>query len=129
MNKVGGGLQSLIPSKKTKFAQKPVGVGGKSLPPDNIPISQSKKESTPATLKTHAVKQEEKGGIIQVEIRKIKSNPHQPRKFFNKVRLQELASSIKEHGILQPLVVTQKEGVYQLIAGERRLGAATTRTL
>ena len=60
-----------------------------------------------------------------INIEKIKPNPYQPRKNFDKVRLQELADSIKEHGILQPLVVTKvKDGEFQLIAGERRLGAA-----
>lgn len=59
-----------------------------------------------------------------ISIEKIKSNPHQPRKSLNKVRLQELADSIKAHGILQPLVVTRAGDEYQLIAGERRLEAA-----
>ncbi len=63
--------------------------------------------------------------IFYLEIGKIKSNPHQPRKNFDKNKLQELADSIKEHGILQPLVLTKiSEDNYQLIAGERRLEAA-----
>jgi ParB family chromosome partitioning protein len=63
--------------------------------------------------------------ILSLEIGKIKSNPHQPRKNFDEDRLKELADSIKEHGILQPLVVSRlKDGDFQLIAGERRLNAA-----
>jgi len=62
--------------------------------------------------------------ILFIEVGKIKSNPHQPRKSFDKLKLQELANSIKEHGILQPLVLTKTEDGYQLIAGERRLEAA-----
>ena len=63
--------------------------------------------------------------ILNLEIGKIKSNPHQPRKNFDKNKLEELADSIKEHGILQPLVVSKlKDDDFQLIAGERRLNAA-----
>jgi ParB family chromosome partitioning protein len=51
-------------------------------------------------------------------------NPHQPRTDFAPVKLEELAVSIRIHGILQPLIVTQKGERYELIAGERRLRAA-----
>ncbi|MDD5693281.1 MAG: ParB/RepB/Spo0J family partition protein [Patescibacteria group bacterium] len=60
--------------------------------------------------------------IIQID--KIDPNPHQPRKDFNEEALVELASSIREHGILQPLLVTPAKDRFQLIAGERRLRAA-----
>ena len=70
--------------------------------------------------------------VFQIEISKIKPNPHQPRREFNNELLGELAASIREFGILQPLVVTKVEietptGTdvqYTLIAGERRLMAA-----
>lgn len=66
------------------------------------------------------------GGNAYVSIGKIIPNPHQPRSKHNPESLQELAESIREHGILQPLVVTQdpQTGQYILIAGERRLRAA-----
>ena len=51
-------------------------------------------------------------------------NPHQPRTNFDAEALEALAASIRVHGILQPMVVTQKSGRYELIAGERRLRAA-----
>ena len=51
-------------------------------------------------------------------------NPHQPRSTFNAEQLAELAASITEHGLIQPLVVTQQDGQYILIAGERRWRAA-----
>jgi ParB family chromosome partitioning protein len=55
----------------------------------------------------------------------IDPNPHQPRKAFNEAELEGLAASIRQHGVLQPLVVSQKEGGrYELIAGERRLRAS-----
>ncbi len=67
---------------------------------------------------------EKKEGIEEIEIEKIKVNPHQPRIHFDEESLGELAQSIKEHGILQPLVVSKKGDEYEIIVGERRLRAA-----
>jgi ParB family chromosome partitioning protein len=65
------------------------------------------------------------GGAMQVAVESIQPNPHQPRIHFGEADLAELADSIREHGVLQPLVVMAVEGgVYQLIAGERRLQAS-----
>ncbi|MFQ3573455.1 MAG: ParB/RepB/Spo0J family partition protein [Thermodesulfovibrionales bacterium] len=63
--------------------------------------------------------------ITYIPIEKIIPNEHQPRKTFNNERLQELADSIKEKGILQPVIVSRTDdGKYKLIAGERRWKAA-----
>lgn len=63
--------------------------------------------------------------LQQVSIDTITPNPHQPRTVFDQTALSELAVSIKEHGLLQPLVVMRLDnGDYQLVAGERRLRAA-----
>ena len=71
--------------------------------------------------------------IFWIEVDKIKPNPFQPRKEFNEAALQDLADSIRQYGVLQPLVVTRKEiqkadgglaSEYELIAGERRLRAS-----
>ena len=70
--------------------------------------------------------------VFWIDVNKIKSNPYQPRKHFDETALAELAESIKEYGILQPVVVSKVEQTtdtgsvveYQLIAGERRLLAA-----
>lgn len=62
------------------------------------------------------------GGSLPVG--KIQNNPYQPRKRFDDDELQSLTESVRNHGILQPLVVRQIGGDYQLIAGERRLRAA-----
>lgn len=68
------------------------------------------------------------GGVLEVPLMLIDTNPHQPRKGFDEEKLQELAASIQEHGIIQPLVLSTQEagkkGKYALIAGERRLRAA-----
>jgi len=63
-------------------------------------------------------------GIINLNIDEIKTNPFQPRKIFSEETLEELASSIKQKGILQPLLVRREGPEYLLIAGERRLRAA-----
>ena len=68
-------------------------------------------------------------GVETVDIDLIVPNPHQPRRRFDAESLRELAESIREHGVLQPVVVTQSVSdlgpmTYQLIAGERRLQAA-----
>ncbi|MDO8574718.1 MAG: ParB/RepB/Spo0J family partition protein [bacterium] len=73
-----------------------------------------------------------KESIFLIEVERVKENPYQPRRDFNKEELQSLADSIREHGILQPLIVTKTEeetvsGIkvsYELVAGERRLKAA-----
>lgn len=62
--------------------------------------------------------------LRHIKIDEIHPDPEQPRRSFDEVALDELASSIKEHGILQPIVVTPKDGEYQIVAGERRFRAA-----
>lgn len=64
------------------------------------------------------------GGVMQIPVEQIQPNPHQPRIHFNETDLSELSDSIREHGVLQPLVVMSVDGGYQLIAGERRLQAS-----
>ncbi len=66
----------------------------------------------------------EPGATPQVDIDLIASNPEQPRTSINPEELQGLADSIREHGLLQPLVVSRDGAAYRLIAGERRLQAA-----
>jgi ParB family chromosome partitioning protein len=61
---------------------------------------------------------------LQIAINEIKPNPEQPRRTFDPASLQELADSIRIHGILQPLLVREGLAGYELIAGERRLRAA-----
>ncbi|HPH98351.1 MAG TPA: ParB/RepB/Spo0J family partition protein [Anaerolineaceae bacterium] len=65
-------------------------------------------------------------GASQIPIEKILANPRQPRTIFNDADLAELADSIREHGVIQPLILTNgaQSGQYTLIAGERRLRAA-----
>ena len=106
---LGKGLQSLIPKKESKMTNLIKSRSGL------IDLPELKKES-----------------IFNIEVNKIKPNPHQPRKEMDKVSLNELANSIREHGVLQPLIVTKIEKPtdrgqqveYELVAGERRWQAS-----
>ena len=62
--------------------------------------------------------------IIHVSIDKVEGNPDQPRKSFDQLSLNELAASIKEKGVIQPIIVEKKNGSYMIIAGERRYRAS-----
>ena len=73
--------------------------------------------STPVTL-------QENNGISLIDIDLLVPSPYQPRRVFNENALSDLISSIREKGVLQPLLVRQKNGVYEIIAGERRLRAS-----
>jgi len=65
-----------------------------------------------------------KDGVAYIDINEIKPNRNQPRKMFDADKLQELADSIQEHGVIQPLIVRTAENGYELVAGERRWRAA-----
>lgn len=84
-------------------------------------------QSVPGTQKPVKEKkedQEEQGKEISLKITKIEPNRDQPRKEFKEEQLQELADSIKRYGVLQPLLVQQRDNYYEIIAGERRWRAA-----
>lgn len=62
--------------------------------------------------------------IIEMKINDIEPNLNQPRKAFDDDKIEDLAASIAEHGVLQPIIVTKKDDYYQIIAGERRWRAS-----
>ena len=97
-NGLGKGLDSLIPNKTSSPAKE-----------INLP---KKEEKEPGT------------GEILVKINEVEPNRDQPRKEFDEDSLMELADSIKQFGILQPLIVQKKKDYYEIIAGERRWRAA-----
>ena len=71
-----------------------------------------------------AVTEKYKNSIVMMNISKVEPNKKQPRKNFNEDALNELADSIKEHGIIEPLIVQDRKSFYEIIAGERRWRAA-----
>ncbi len=97
---------------------KGLGKGLDSLIPDNR-TSRQKNESTKEKKKEPAV-----AGETLVKINMIEPNTKQPRKKFEEDAILELSESIKQYGVLQPLLVQKKEGYYEIIAGERRWRAA-----
>lgn len=62
--------------------------------------------------------------IIEVNIDELRANPYQPRKIFNDESLNDLAASIKEHGVFQPIIIKKSIKGYEIIAGERRVRAS-----
>lgn len=70
--------------------------------------------------------EEDGSSILKVSINSIKPNEEQPRKYFDPEKIAELAESIKEHGIIQPIVLKKEGNYYTIIAGERRWRAAKT---
>lgn len=96
---------------------------------ETAPVKETVVEQTPKTQPTVSVNIERKTnngeGITEIDVYKIQPNPNQPRKHFDEEALQELASSIKLHGVIQPLVVNKTDdGNYLIIAGERRWRAS-----
>ena len=85
--------------------------------------SQSAASINDESLDERMVRDE--SGQLWLNVDSIDRNPYQPRQTFNESEIADLADSIREHGILQPLVVRQIDGRFELIAGERRLRAAT----
>ena len=102
-NGLGKGLDSLIPNKSEKTVKNPV----KS---DDIAPKTDEKET--------------KNGEMMIKINQVEPNRDQPRREFDEDSLMELADSIKQFGILQPLIVQKKKDYYEIIAGERRWRAA-----
>ena len=76
------------------------------------------------TVEEKIVKETSKDEIEMINIDELRSNPYQPRKVFDKEALQELADSIKEHGVFQPIIVKKSIKGYEIIAGERRVKAS-----
>ena len=98
------------------------------IPDNNGSTKQSVSKSSKKTVSSDHEKNAEHhflhSGEIKVKISKIEPNREQPRKQFDEDSLLELAESIKQYGILQPLVVSDKKDYYEIIAGERRWRAA-----
>ena len=83
--------------------------------------SKSEQVNSPSKQETIA---KPKGGVEEIAVNEIRPNPNQPRKNFDDEALNELATSIKTHGIIQPIVVNKDDTGYMIIAGERRWRAS-----
>ena len=94
-----------------------LGRGISALIQEEAPIEESR-----ANASGNA--QDPENTVVYIDINDIKPNRNQPRKNFDDERIAELAESIQEHGIIQPLIVRKTENGYELVAGERRWRAA-----
>lgn len=136
---LGKGLESLIPKSDPNQGKNSVGgaeplSSPSSSQPQPTPQQQPRPSFVPPASPQPTQKRDDlaQESIFHIEIEKIKPNPDQPRRHFDQDALHELASSIREFGFLQPLVVSKVEketptGIaveYQIIAGERRFMAA-----
>ena len=77
-----------------------------------------------STVEEKIVKETPKDEIVNVKLSELRSNPYQPRKVFDEQALEELANSIKEHGVFQPIIIKKSIKGYEIIAGERRVKAS-----
>lgn len=102
---LGRGLDALFPEKSTQVKQQ---------------NSKIEKNDLSAALEKNA----KNDGVLMVKLSKIEPNREQPRKKFDEDSLLELSESIKQYGVLQPLLVSDKKDYYEIIAGERRWRAA-----
>jgi len=108
------------------------GVGVPTGNVESVQKQEDQKTSVNQRTNQHRSAAVQQDAIFHIELEKIIPNPHQPRKYFSDDAIRELASSIREFGILQPIVVTNTEKEtpagtdveYQLIAGERRVLAS-----
>jgi len=82
-------------------------------------------EAPSPTTATQPVKEVDGQEVIAVTLNQVVSSPLQPRRTFSEAHIEELAESIRQHGIIQPLIVRRVKGKYELIAGERRWRAST----
>ena len=106
-------------AENKKFAKKAMGRGLGAFFDDIQENPVAEKTAKPKA------QSEEKGGVKTLKLRDIEPNPDQPRKLFEKDKLEALAESIKEHGLIQPIVVKPGEnGMYVIVAGERRWRAS-----
>ena len=103
------------------MAKKGLGRGLDSLIPNVVGDDKKSKEAESAPAKSEVKTTD---GITKVEIIKVEPNRKQPRKNFNEDALAELADSIKQYGIIEPVVVQDRKDHYEIIAGERRWRAA-----
>ena len=128
---LGRGLDALFPEKSVKPAekkpeQKPVATNESLHQQEEGSLNASAVKSAAETkdIAQAAVVEEPKKSEMLVKISKVEPNRTQPRKQFDEDALLELSESIKQFGILQPLLVSDKGDYYEIIAGERRWRAA-----
>lgn len=103
---LGRGMAALLGNNPGSYTDSPSAI------PSSAPIEPTKKE---IQIETHP---------MLVDVEKIVANKGQPRKIFKEKELLELSESIKENGVIQPILVVEKDGMFEIVAGERRYRAS-----
>ena len=106
---LGRGLDTLIPKKDNN---------------NNNPVNSNKRKINKKTATNDDASLELKDKEVLIDINEVEPNRNQPRKVFDEDTIEELADSIKQYGIIQPLLVRKMDNYYEIIAGERRWRAA-----
>ena len=103
-----------------------LGRGLEALFTDSVPVTRSAEqpEASPKRPKAEAAKTENGESVRYISIHDVKPNANQPRKAFDEEKIAELADSIRENGVIQPLIVRKKGKAYEIVAGERRWRAS-----
>ena len=104
-----------MPTSKKSNPKRGLGRGFESL----IPVDLLDESFDPTVSQDHQVSE-----LRNIKVDQITTDSDQPRKHFDQASINDLAVSIREHGVLQPIIVTPHKGGYQVVAGERRLHAA-----
>lgn len=112
--RLGRGLAALLGNAEEEAGS--VATLHPSVPAPHIPLPAAVREETPPAANTDA--------LLRLNVYEIDDNPYQPRREFNEPEIASLAESLKEHDMLQPILVRKVGSRYQLISGERRLRAA-----
>ena len=117
------------PVKKTVTAKKPAPVAKKTPAKKAVTLTSAPKKSAMgkglgALLSSEGIPENKRDSVVELKINDISPNDGQPRKVFDDEALNELASSIKENGVIQPIIVQRKGDGYMIVTGERRWRAA-----
>ena len=117
------------PVKKTVAAKKPAPVAKKTPAKKAVTLTSAPKKSAMgkglgALLSSEGIPENKRDSVVELKINDISPNDGQPRKVFDDEALNDLASSIKENGVIQPIIVQRKGDGYMIVTGERRWRAA-----
>ena len=118
---LGRGLSSIIPQKSSEDNEDKL-VDRKSV--DNLGFKSREVSQEKEVIQKDEQFNNLEQGVKKVSVGDVLVNEQQPRIYFDEEKIKELSDSIREHGVLQPLVVVKKGNRYELIAGERRLRAS-----
>lgn len=124
---LGRGLDALIPSSSAAAKEpqtKTEKPAAKNTKGEKKPAKKAAEQKTVPKVYANGGVEVSKGQIVMLRVSQIEPNRAQPRKYFDKEKLGELAASIREHGVVQPLLVQKSGKGYVIIAGERRWRAS-----